>query len=81
MNYIVSHDGFTLRDLTAYTRDDQQSWDCRDAGASAEQTEELRERQQRNFLLTLLTSLGVPLLLGGSEFGRTRAPASRMPRP
>src|SRR5205823_3091339 len=32
----------------------------------------LRERQRRNFLTTLLISQGVPMLLGGDEFGRTQ---------
>ena len=32
----------------------------------------LRERQQRNFLATLLLSHGVPMLLGGDEIGRTQ---------
>ena len=33
----------------------------------------LRARQQRNLLATLLLSQGVPMLLGGDEFGRTPA--------
>ena len=32
----------------------------------------LRARQQRNLLATLLLSQGVPMLLGGDEFGRTQ---------
>jgi isoamylase len=32
----------------------------------------LRERQERNFLATLILSQGVPMLLGGDEFGRTQ---------
>src|SRR5438309_896843 len=32
----------------------------------------LRERQRRNFLTTLFISQGVPMLLGGDEFGRTQ---------
>ena len=32
----------------------------------------LRDRQQRNFLATLLLSQGTPMLLGGDEFGRTQ---------
>jgi isoamylase len=38
-----------------------------DAGVNA-----LRLRQKRVFLATLLLSAGVPLLLGGDEFGRTQ---------
>ena len=33
---------------------------------------ELRERQRRNFLGTLLLSAGVPMILGGDEIGRTQ---------
>jgi isoamylase len=33
---------------------------------------ELRQRQQRNFLTTLLLSQGVPMLLGGDELGRSQ---------
>jgi glycogen operon protein len=32
----------------------------------------LRRRQERNLLLTLLTSLGVPMISGGDELGRTQ---------
>src|SRR4051794_41355178 len=33
---------------------------------------ELRERQKRNFLATLMLSQGVPMLLHGDELGRTQ---------
>ena len=33
----------------------------------------LRDRQKRNFMATLLLSLGVPMLLAGDEIGRTPA--------
>ncbi len=33
---------------------------------------ELRRRQRRNFLLTLFTSQGVPMLSGGDELGRSQ---------
>ena len=85
INFITAHDGFTLRDLVSYNdkhneangegnrdgTDDNRSWNCGtegptdDAGVLA-----LRARQQRNFIATLLLSQGVPMLLGGDEFGR-----------
>jgi glycogen operon protein len=87
VNFITAHDGFTLRDLVSYNdkhndanlednrdgTDDNRSWNM---GAEGE-TEDpavnaVRERQQRNFLATLLLSLGTPMLLGGDEFGRTQ---------
>ncbi|MEZ5239348.1 MAG: hypothetical protein R2716_10530, partial [Microthrixaceae bacterium] len=33
---------------------------------------ELRERQRRNFMVTLLLSQGVPMILGGDELGRSQ---------
>jgi glycogen operon protein len=87
INFITSHDGFTMRDLVSYTHkrneanledgrdgtDDNRSWNC---GVEGETDDlgvlALRERQQRNLLTTLLLSQGVPMLLGGDEFGRTQ---------
>jgi len=76
INFVTAHDGFTLHDLLSYERkhneanlegnrdgaDENRSWD---AG-------ELRERQKRNLLATLLLSQGVPMLLAGDEMGRTQ---------
>jgi isoamylase len=87
INFVTCHDGFTLRDLVSYNHkhneangehgrdgtDDNRSWNCGaegdtdDAGVTA-----LRRRQVRNLLATLLLSQGVPMLLGGDEFGRTQ---------
>jgi isoamylase len=87
INFITAHDGFTLADLVSYNdkhneanlednqdgADDNRSWNCGaegptdDPGISA-----LRARQQRNLLATLLLSQGVPMLLGGDEFGRSQ---------
>ncbi|WP_052667792.1 glycogen debranching protein GlgX [Nitriliruptor alkaliphilus] len=87
INFITAHDGFTLRDLVSYDRkhnerngednrdgtDDNRSWNCGVEGPTDdEETLALRARQQRNFLTTLLLSQGVPMLLGGDEFGRTQ---------
>ena len=86
INFITCHDGFTLRDLVSYNekhnlangednRDGEsynRSWNC---GAEGETDDPkiltLRQRQQRNLLATLMLSQGVPMLLGGDEFGRT----------
>jgi len=88
INFITCHDGFTLRDLVTYTRklnwdngegnrdgsDDNISINC---GVEGETTtawvNELRLRMQKNYLATLFLSLGVPMLLGGDEFGRTQS--------
>ena len=53
--------------------DDNRSWNCGVEGPTADPAIlSLRERQQRNFLATLLLSHGVPMLLGGDELGRTQ---------
>jgi isoamylase len=87
INFITCHDGFTLRDLVSYNekhnhanlednRDGEsynRSWNC---GAEGETDDPeilaLRQRQQRNFLTTLILSQGVPMILGGDELGRTQ---------
>jgi isoamylase len=87
INFITAHDGFTLRDLVSYNEkhneangesgrdgtDDNRSWNCGAEGPTGDPgIAALRERQQRNFLATLFLSQGVPMLLGGDEFGRTQ---------
>jgi isoamylase len=87
INYVTSHDGFTLRDLTSYERkhnepngegnrdgtDDNRSWNCGVEGETDDLlVTALRRRQARNMLLTLLTSTGVPMLLAGDELRRTQ---------
>jgi isoamylase len=87
INYVTSHDGFTLRDLVTYDRkhneangedgrdgtDDNRSWNC---GVEGETDDvgivQLRRRQMRNMLTTLALSTGVPMLLAGDEFGNTQ---------
>ena len=87
INFITAHDGFTLADLVAHERkhneanlegnrdgtDDNRAWNCGVEGATEDLAIlELRARQQRNFLTTLLVSQGTPMLLGGDELGRTQ---------
>jgi len=87
VNFVTAHDGFTLADLVSYDQkhneangegnqdgtDDNRSWNCGVEGETEDpQTKSLRDRQQRNFLTTLLFSQGVPMLLGGDEIGRTQ---------
>ncbi|HZQ72434.1 MAG TPA: glycogen debranching protein GlgX [Burkholderiales bacterium] len=87
VNYISAHDGFTLRDLVSYNekhneangeenRDghsDNRSWNCGIEGPTDRaDILELRARQARNLLATLLFSQGVPMLLAGDELGRTQ---------
>ncbi len=87
VNFITAHDGFTLSDLTSYNdkhnhanqqnnqdgTDDNRSWNCGVEGPSSDPCViELRARQRRNLLTTLLLSQGVPMLLGGDEICRTQ---------
>ncbi len=87
VNFITCHDGFTLRDLVSYNHkhneangennrdgmDDNISFNCGAEGDTEDpEINALRLRMQKNFLATLFLSLGVPMLLGGDEFGRTQ---------
>ncbi|HRI86882.1 MAG TPA: glycogen debranching protein GlgX [Candidatus Hydrogenedentes bacterium] len=87
INFITAHDGFTLRDLVSYNvkhnlangeenRDglgENFSWNCGVEGETTDPTiNALRLRMQKNYLATLFTSLGVPMITGGDEFGRTQ---------
>ena len=88
VNILTVHDGFTLADLVSYNTkhneangednrdgaDDNRSWNCGVEGPTDDPAVlELRARQQRNFIATLMLSEGVPLLLGGDEFGRSQS--------
>ena len=87
INFVTAHDGFTLADLVSYNdkhneanlednqdgTDDNRSWNCGAEGPTDDpEISALRTRQQRNLLATLLLSQGVPMLLGGDEFGRSQ---------
>jgi glycogen operon protein len=87
INFVTAHDGFTMADLVSYNgkhneanaeggrdgTDDNRSWNCGVEGSTDDpEINELRARQQRNFLSTLLLSQGTPMLLGGDELGRTQ---------
>ncbi|MGI5836231.1 MAG: glycogen debranching protein GlgX [Chloroflexota bacterium] len=87
INLITSHDGFTLHDLVSYNQkhnesngeegrdgyDANLSWNCGVEGPTDDPLViDLRERQKRNFLATLLLSMGVPMICGGDEIGRTQ---------
>jgi len=87
VNFITSHDGFTLADLVSYNakhntangeasrdgQDDNQSWNCGEEGeAASPRTRALRARQVKNFATLLLVSQGVPMILAGDEMGRTQ---------
>jgi glycogen operon protein len=87
INFVTAHDGFTLRDLVSYNekhndaneednRDGEshnRSWNCGVEGPTDDpEIDALRAQQQRNFLVTLLLSQGVPMISHGDELGRTQ---------
>jgi glycogen operon protein len=87
INFVTSHDGFTLADLVSYNEKHNEangeenrdgdsnnlSWNCGAEGPTDDPVVlALRRRQQRNFLVTLLTSVGVPMLSGGDEVCRSQ---------
>jgi glycogen operon protein len=87
INFVTAHDGFTLRDLVTYQKkrnlengednrdgwDDNLSWNGGVEGPTTDpRINKLRLRQQRNFIVTLLISQGVPMLTAGDEMGKTQ---------
>jgi isoamylase len=87
INFVTAHDGFTLRDLVSYNdkhneangennndgATDNGSWNSGAEGPSDDpEVSALRSRRQRNFLTTLILSVGVPMICGGDEIGRTQ---------
>lgn len=87
INFVTCHDGFTLHDLVSYrykhnwsngegNRDGPDENFSMNFGVEGETSDPhvnlLRLRMKKNFIATLFLSLGVPMLLGGDEFGRTQ---------
>ncbi len=87
VNFITAHDGFTLSDLVSYQskhnlQNGEDNRDGHDGNHSSNHgvegptddlaINELRLRQQRNFLCTLFLSQGTPMLLAGDERDRTQ---------
>ncbi|MDZ4730053.1 MAG: glycogen debranching protein GlgX [Xanthomonadales bacterium] len=88
VNFVTSHDGFTLNDLVSYERKHNQAngEDNRDGqshnfscnygveGPSDDPAILATRRKHRlNLLVTLLLSQGTPMLLAGDEFGHSQA--------
>ncbi len=87
INFITAHDGFTIADLVAYdnkhneangeqNRDGDshnRSWNSGAEGPTDDPAIiATRKVRQRSLLTTLFLSQGVPMLLGGDEFGRSQ---------
>ena len=87
INFITSHDGFTLHDLVSHDRkhneangennrdgdDHNLSWNSGVEGPTTDPAiVAVRRVRKRSFLATLMLSQGVPMLLGGDEISRTQ---------
>ena len=88
VNFVTSHDGFTLYDLVSYDRkrnwqngnnnqdgtDANYSWNCGQEGNDgvSEAVRELRRRQVKNFCCLLFLSNGTPMFRAGDEFLNTQ---------
>jgi glycogen operon protein len=87
VNFVTSHDGFTLNDLVSYNlkhneangegnrdgADDNRSWNCGVEGPSDEPAVEyLRNRQVKNLMAFTMLSLGMPMIAMGDEVRRTQ---------
>ncbi len=87
INFITSHDGFTLTDLVSYNeRHNEANGENNRDGHGANYSDNygvegpsddpeinrLRQRQRRNLLATLFLSQGTPMVLAGDELGRSQ---------
>jgi isoamylase len=88
VNYVTSHDGFTLYDLVSYNQkrnwanghgnqdgmDANYSWNCGYEGDQAAPHEvlALRRKQVKNFCCLLMLSNGTPMFRAGDEFMNTQ---------
>jgi glycogen operon protein len=88
VNYITSHDGFTLYDQVSYDRkrnwangnnnqdgtNDNYSWNCGHEGDKGAPPEvlALRRKQVKNFCCLLMLSNGIPMFRAGDEFLNTQ---------
>lgn len=87
INFVTAHDGFTLNDLVGYNEkhneangennqdgaNDNHSFNYGVEGPTDDpEIVAVRERQKRNFMMTLLLSQGVPMICGGDEISRSQ---------
>lgn len=87
VNYVANHDSLTLHDCVTYEMKHNEkngennhdgnpynySWNCGEEGESRrKKVVERRAKQVRNALMLVFLSQGVPMLLAGDEFGRTK---------
>ena len=88
INFLTSHDGFSLYDLVSYNRkhnlmngennrdgdNHNLSWNSgREGTPVSPKVEELRLRRIRSMLTILMFSQGVPMICAGDEFAKTQS--------
>ena len=88
INFVTAHDGFTLNDLVSYNEKHNQangednrdgeshnrSWNCGVEGPTDDpEILDLRCRQMRNIIATLMLSQGTPMISHGDEIGRSQS--------
>lgn len=88
INYVTSHDGFTLADVVSYERrhnaanreknhdGHQHNYSCNygiEGQSDDPKINSLRRRQRLNMLASVLLSQGTPMLLAGDELGNSQA--------
>ena len=88
VNYVTSHDGFTLYDLVSFNQkrnwvnghqnqdgmDQNDSWNCGSEGEDhvPPEVRALRRKQVKNFCCLLMLSNGIPMFRAGDEFLHTQ---------
>jgi isoamylase len=87
VQYVASHDGFTLQDVVSYNdrhnlpngennkdgHEPNYSWNFGVEGATADvEVIDARNRQKRNLLATAILAIGTPMLLMGDELSRSQ---------
>lgn len=81
INFIVAHDGFTLLDLVSYNvKSNEQPWPFGPTDGGSDNnlswdsggSHSLRRQRLRNFLVLQMFARGVPMVVGGDEYGRTQ---------
>lgn len=81
INFVTAHDGFTMMDLVSFNaKDNNQEYPFGPSDGGSDNNNSwdsggdlsLRRTRWRNFIVTLFFSRGVPMIVGGDEFGRTQ---------
>lgn len=78
VHYVAVHDGFTAMDVVKYNQKDNslikgdEHSGCDDNHSAASPNEEIARRRLESMLATTILSRGIPLILAGDEYGRSK---------